>query len=406
MSTVAEKCAARVRTCGRVGRWCGGVMFCAGLAFAAQLIERPCQAQSAPAQSATPPEAPPDPPPSLTKHPKPASTPAPAAQPPAGQSDGTQNPAGQSGASAAASTAQNPPPSQSSAPSVTGSAALPTAAGDASTPPAQPSNSGQSSTGAESPAQPPAATPSASSGWPAAAVPVSDSVASAPEINTRTTTVPLESHANLVPVRVVVHDSTGHAVENLQKDDFQVKQDGRLQFITHFSVETPGSAAKQVARGEAIAPPPDPNSYSLQDSTAGDAGKPGPAPAGALAMPSRFVALLFDDAHLNTGDLTRSKLAAMRFIDSSVKPNQRLAVFTVSGRNQVDFTDDHAAIRDVITHMISTPAGAYDPTTEHDCLQISYYQADLIQNKNDSQALAAATEDALACAIVQRVSTG
>ncbi|MGB7750233.1 MAG: VWA domain-containing protein, partial [Candidatus Acidiferrales bacterium] len=78
----------------------------------------------------------------------------------------------------------------------------------------------------------------------------------------------------------------------------------------------------------------------------------------------------------------------------------------VSGRNQVDFTDDHAKIREAITHMIPTPAGAYDPTTEHDCLQISYYQADLIQNKNDSQALAAATEDALACAIVQRDSSG
>ena len=78
----------------------------------------------------------------------------------------------------------------------------------------------------------------------------------------------------------------------------------------------------------------------------------------------------------------------------------------MSGRNQVDFTDDHAKIRDAITHMIPTPAGAYDPTTEHDCLQISYYQADLIQNKNDSQALAAATEDAVACAIVQRDSSG
>jgi VWFA-related protein len=229
-------------------------------------------------------------------------------------------------------------------------------------------------------------------------VPVSDSAASAPEINTRTTTVPLESHANLVPVRVVVHDSTGHAVENLQKDDFQIKQDGKLQFITHFSVETPGSAAKQVARGEAIPLPSDATASSISDSTVGDAGKPGPAPAGALAMPSRFVALLFDDAHLDVGDLSRLKLAALRFIDSSAKPNQRLAVFTVSGQNQVDFTDDHAKIRDAITHMIAMPVGAYDPATQHDCLQITYYQADLIQNKNDPQALSAATADAVACA--------
>jgi VWFA-related protein len=210
--------------------------------------------------------------------------------------------------------------------------------------------------------------------------------------------VPLESRANLVPVRVVVHDASGHAVENLHKDDFQIKQDGKLQFITHFSVVTPGSADKQVARGEAIPLPPDPTSYSLTDSTAGDATKPGPAAPGALTMPSRFVAVLFDDAHLDVVDLQRSKLAALRFINSSVKPNQRLAVYTVSGHNQVDFTDDLAKIRDAITHLIASPVGAYDPATQHDCLQITYYQADLIQNKNDSQALAAATADAVACA--------
>lgn len=211
--------------------------------------------------------------------------------------------------------------------------------------------------------------------------------------------MPLESRANLVPVRVVVHDASGHAVETLKKDDFLVKQDGKPQFITHFSVVTPASEEKQVARGEAIPLPPDPTSYALTDSTAGDATKPGPAAAGALAMPSRFVAVLFDDAHLDVGDLQRSKLAALRFINSSVKPNQRLAVYTVSGHNQVDFTDDHAKIRDAITHLMASPVGAYDPATQHDCLQITYYQADLIQNKNDQQALAAATADAVTCAI-------
>jgi VWFA-related protein len=63
----------------------------------------------------------------------------------------------------------------------------------------------------------------------------------------------------------------------------------------------------------------------------------------------------------------------------------------------VDFTDDHAKIRAAINAMIPTPVGAYDPATQHDCLQITYYQADLIQNKNDTQATAAANQDALAC---------
>jgi VWFA-related protein len=423
MSTVAGKCAARVRPYRRLARWCGVLACSAAVAFSVLLVEQPCQAQAAPSQNATPPEAPPDPPPSLIKHPKPAPAPAqsnstPAAQPNSTPAPGQQTSAPQSGTTNDAATPAGSAPAQ---PAVQGAAATQTGAQGAaqstgataaaasptmtSSTPASPAAGGDASTSAAPPiaapspeSQPTAAASAAPSPAPAASSPDATSAASTastPEINTRTSTVPLESHANLVPVRVVVHDSTGHAVENLQKEDFQVKQDGKLQFITHFSVETPGSAQNQVARGEAIALPPDPTSYSLTDSAAGGAGKSGP---GALTMPSRFVALLFDDAHLDVGDLTRSKLAALRFIDSSVKPNQRLAVFTVSGHNQVDFTDDHAKIRDAITHMIAMPVGAYDPRSQQDCPQITYYQADLIQNKNDSQALGAATADAVACA--------
>jgi VWFA-related protein len=431
MSTVADKCVARVGPYLRVACWCGVLAFSTALVFAAQLIEQPCQAQAAPAQNAPPPEAPPDPPPSLVKHPKPApatapaqSNSAPTAQPgstttaaeqaPQAQSGSTQGSAAQSSSSAVPSAAQNPAAVESSGPPQTTPPVSPTASGNTSTSATQSPTGVQASTGGQPAAapspepQPTAAASADPSPAPAASPPDATSAASAssaPEINTRTSTVPLESHANLVPVRVVVHDSTGHAVENLQKDDFQVKQDGKLQFVTHFSVETPGSAEKQVARGDAIALPPDPASYSLTDSTAGGAAKPGTAPGGDLAMPSRFVALLFDDAHLDTGDLMRSRVAALRFIDSSVKPNQRLALYTVSGHHQVDFTDDNAKIRGAITQLIASPVGAYDPATQHDCLQITYYQADLIQNKNDSQALAAATADALACAIAQSGTT-
>jgi VWFA-related protein len=208
--------------------------------------------------------------------------------------------------------------------------------------------------------------------------------------------MPLESRANLVPVRVVVHDSSGHAVENLRKEDFQIKQDGQAQFITHFSVETPGSASNQVARGEAIPVPPDAAAYSPADATADAGAKPG-AGSGSLTMPSRFVALLFDDTHLETGDLQRTKIAALRFIETSVKPNERLAVYTISGQHQVDFTDDHDAIRTAINALMYTPMGAFDPTTQQDCLRITYFQADLIENRNDQQASAAAYADALAC---------
>jgi|SRR5271156_342402 len=190
---------------------------------------------------------------------------------------------------------------------------------------------------AQSSATPPASTqPSSSSSSPAqsSSATATSAASDAPELNTRTSQVPLQSHANLVPIRVVAHDASGHAVENLQKKDFEVKQDGKLQFITHFSVETPASMAGQVARGEAIPLPPDSTSHpitsSTTDATANAAG--GANAGGKLALPTRFIALLFDDSHLDVGDLNRAKIAALKFIDVSVKPSERLAIFNFRPR--------------------------------------------------------------------------
>jgi VWFA-related protein len=201
------------------------------------------------------------------------------------------------------------------------------------------------------------------------------------EVNTHSS-VPFESHVNLVPVRVVVHDSNGKAVANLTKEDFRLFQDRRPQTISHFSVETPASAAKQVVRGEAGGEPADQSNVS--------------AP-GTLALPSRFVALLFDDVHLNLQDLMQTRLAALRYLDASTQPSERVAVFTTSGQTQVDFTDDHAKARAVIMQLMPHFIGGIDPSGTSECPPMNYYEADLIQNENDQQAIAAATQDALAC---------
>jgi VWFA-related protein len=253
-------------------------------------------------------------------------------------------------------------------------------------------------TGAGAPGAPPAAAPTAadlsspsspaSTGTPAvapAAAPVAEPVA---EMTTRTAQVPLESHVNLVPVRVIVHDSHGNAVGDLREADFEIRQDGKPQVTSHFSVETPASVAAKVAHGTAA-----------EGSLLAASG----APATPMTLPSRFVALVMDDANLNLQDLMRMKLAAIRYINTAVKPNERIALFTVSGQNQVDFTDDHAKIVEQLNVLTPHHIGGYDPSTQHDCLVITYYQADQIQNHQDPQAIAAAQADALQCAINQGV---
>jgi VWFA-related protein len=60
----------------------------------------------------------------------------------------------------------------------------------------------------------------------------------------------------------------------------------------------------------------------------------------------------------------------------------------------VEFTDDHEQLRKSLLKIIP-----HSPTAGiHDCPDMSYYEADLIQNKNDQQALALATEDTVQCA--------
>ncbi|MGD0403207.1 MAG: VWA domain-containing protein [Candidatus Acidiferrales bacterium] len=201
-----------------------------------------------------------------------------------------------------------------------------------------------------------------------------------PEVDTNSS-VPFESHVNLVPVRVVVHDSNGKVVTNLTKEDFRLTQDRRPQTISLFTVETPASTEKQVVRGEAAGQP---------------ANQP-PAPApGALVMPTRFVALLFDDVHLGTQDLVQARVAALHYLDTSVDPTERVALFTTSGQNQVEFTDDRAKIRAMLELLLPSRVGAIDAISQ--CPPMDYYEADLIANQNDQNAVLAAIQDTAACA--------
>jgi len=212
---------------------------------------------------------------------------------------------------------------------------------------------------------------------PAAPAPATADVA---EMTTQEASVPLRVLVNLVPVRVIVRDAKGHAVATLHKEDFQLFQDGKPQIISNFSIETPDSAAHSVV--PAVSPAVAPN--------------PGESAAPAFLPPSRFVALLFDDALLNQEDLMQARNAASKYLDTSVKPTDRVAILTVSGRNQLDFTDDIAKLHEKLRDLqVDTVTGGISSPT--DCPPIEPYEADLIQNHHDQQAIDVATADALVC---------
>jgi len=201
------------------------------------------------------------------------------------------------------------------------------------------------------------------------------------ELVSHETPATFKVRVNLVLVRVVVRDDKGKVVPNLRREDFQLSDKGKPQAITYFSAETPESQALKPAA-----------SASTND-------EPGATPeeldAAAKKLPQRFVGMLFDDLHMSMQDATVVRDAATRLF-GALAPSDRVAMFSASGQFHQAFTSDHEllakSLYSIVPHPSSGGAGF------HDCPDVSYYQADLIQNKSDSQALRVAAEDAVQCA--------
>jgi len=181
---------------------------------------------------------------------------------------------------------------------------------------------------------------------------------------------------NLVQVHVIVRDAHGKPVDNLHKEDFQLYDLGKLQAITTFGVETPKS---RMDRAEAAAKT--------------QAGEAEPSPGTPVTMPERFVALTFDDIHLQMEDVASLRVAAGRFLDA-MTPGDRVGIFSTSGQMSQDFTNDKELLKQQLLRLM--PRDLMGTHTE-DCPDVSHYVADLIENKHDPQALAVVVQETLQC---------
>src|SRR5258707_9020396 len=201
------------------------------------------------------------------------------------------------------------------------------------------------------------------------------------EVSTRDTPPTFRVRVNLVLVRVVVRDSSGKVVTSLKKEDFQLSDNRRAQVISTFSTETPESHKVALTAPSSV-----PNT---------DGNAPGD-PAAIAALPQRFVAVVFDDTNMLIDDTVWVRSAATGLF-GWLAPTDGVGIYSSSGQVTQELTQEHARLQESLLRVVPRPLAA-GGNGFHECPEISYYQADQIENKQDSQALAVATADALECA--------
>jgi len=184
-------------------------------------------------------------------------------------------------------------------------------------------------------------------------------------------TFQLHVERNLVTVRVVVRDTKDRPVGGLRQEDFRLFDDGKPRDILGFTVETGRSdLASEAAPTEKTAEAP-------------------PAPAKPVAQ--RFVILYFDDFHLEAEGIDRTRNAAWRYVTTAVRPQDRVAIFTATGKDQLDFTEDREKLHDALFRL------APRPRLSMGCPEIGEYQAFMIDQRHDTEAFGIAYSEAYHC---------
>ena len=145
----------------------------------------------------------------------------------------------------------------------------------------------------------------------------------------------LRFNVDLVQVDVVVTDSEDRRVPDLKAEDFEVRQDGNAQKITHFSYSA--------------------SSISAQDGSTSPA-QPGRGLLTRSEVRRTFV-LMLDDAAIDFGDFRHTQEALLRFVDEDMQNGDIAAVVRTSGgagAAQV-FNFDRSALRRTIDRMVWRP---------------------------------------------------
>ncbi|PYS84867.1 MAG: hypothetical protein DMF70_04965 [Acidobacteria bacterium] len=172
----------------------------------------------------------------------------------------------------------------------------------------------------------------------------------------------------LVQTDVTVFDRRGTFVEDLKREQFVLKVDGKPREISFFERIEAGSHSEEAqlaaARGSAI--------------SGNTGGAPIPLDRG------RTIFFFVDDLHVSASDIVQVRESLKRFIDRTMGQNDEAAIITTSG--QVGFlqqlTDNKAVLRAAVDRITTRQQNVHDAERP----AMSEYQAMLVE-QNDRDVL-------------------
>jgi len=183
----------------------------------------------------------------------------------------------------------------------------------------------------------------------------------------------LQVQRNVVIVRAIVRDSSGRPISGLRKKDFRLFDNGKPQEIDQFAVESSGGT-----------PTITPQALGKDETEAASERTP------SNTAPRNFQALVFDDVHMNSKDIAHVRDAADRYLAARLTPADRVGVFTSSGHTTLDFTYDRSMLHDTLSKLAPRPIYSREPSA---CPDITEYQAHLIEDQHDANAMDIATDE-------------
>ena len=189
----------------------------------------------------------------------------------------------------------------------------------------------------------------------------------------------LRIETELVQVEVTVTDKQGKVIRELKREDFELKEDGKPQNVSYFSLGT----ATRPARWLGTEP----------KARAKDKSSPAIPTSAPEILAGRYIVLAIDDIHLSAVSLIQARKSLVKFIDQQMGSGDQVAVVTTSGQVGMfqQFTDD----RDVLKRAINRLSVQERTVTNNfDVPRITSYQAEMI-DKGDHDALEMAVQEIL-----------